>query len=76
MEMTKSAGVGLILFAATTFLIAQTGKNRQETADKYSDGRREATLRMEVKDLEGPWTPDPQPIVPIEEQIENSKKRI
>ncbi len=25
-----------------------------------------------TKDLDGPWTPDPQPMVPIEEQIENS----
>jgi len=25
-----------------------------------------------TKDLDGPWTVDPQPIVPIEEQIENS----
>jgi predicted GH43/DUF377 family glycosyl hydrolase len=50
MEMTKSAGVGLILFAATTLIIAQTGKNRQESVDKYRDGRPEATLRMEAKD--------------------------
>ncbi len=25
-----------------------------------------------TRDLDGPWTPDPQPMVPIEEQIENS----
>jgi predicted GH43/DUF377 family glycosyl hydrolase len=25
-----------------------------------------------TKDLDGPWTVDPQPMVPIEEQIENS----
>lgn len=25
-----------------------------------------------TRDLDGPWTPEPQPMVPIEEQIENS----
>jgi predicted GH43/DUF377 family glycosyl hydrolase len=43
------------------------------TTEKPGNPCVERTLSIaRTRDLEGPWTPDPGPIVPIEEQVENS----
>ena len=43
------------------------------TTEKPGNPSPQRTLGIaRTKDLDGPWTPDPQPMVPIEEQIENS----
>jgi hypothetical protein len=43
------------------------------TAHKPGNPSVQRTLAIaRTQDLDGPWTPDPKPIVPIEEQIENS----
>lgn len=43
------------------------------TTDKPGNPSPQRTLGIaRTKDLDGPWTPDLQPMVPIEEQIENS----
>jgi hypothetical protein len=39
---------------------------------KGPEGTRRSIAIARTRDLEGPWTLDPEPIVPLEEQIENS----